>query len=244
MATAAILGLDTAAGAYLTRLLDARGHRIRGTGSTALVDQLGVGSSVATFDDAAEAILGAGEIYDLRGDAALVPALLATAPATRLFVAVDPADGTTIAALAAARGTGAFVATGRVHPHESRLGPGTTPLARIVAATAAGNDPAAADLASTTDCGWTAEYVDAMARMLQQLRALDCAIATGRVISGSDAARVAAKWFARPAPAAVAASTATPGDPAPAYAALGWRATTWGDDLIEVLCEAIAARRA
>lgn len=235
--TASILGLDTAAGAYLARLLGARGYAVRGTGGTDLIERLGIDGDV-THDDLP--VLDVDELYDLRGDPGATHALLRDSFPARLFVAVDPGDTALIADLAAARAAGRFVATGRVYAHESRLGPGASPVARIVAAAAAGTDPAPADLASATDCGWTAEYVDAMGRLLQQPVPVDCAIATGRLLAGSDVARVAAAWFRRVAPAAVIPRTAVPGDPA-AAAALGWRAVTVGDDLVTVLCEGAAA---
>ena len=237
---AAILGLDTAAGAYLARLLGARGYAVRGSGGAALLERLGIAGDVTRAEDAAVAAIGADEVYDLRGDAVATRALL-TSGVRRLFVAVDPADADAIARLAAARDAGCFVAIGRVFAHESRFGPGTSPVARIVAALAAGETPDAADLASSTDCGWTAEYVDPMWRLLQRPLPEDLAIATGRLLTGAECARVAAAWFKRPAPAAVTAVEGVTGDVAAAKAALGWSAVTWGDDLVEVLCEGAAS---
>lgn len=233
--TAAILGFDTAAGAYLARLLGARGYVVRGTGGTHLLARLGVADDVTMVDDMAAAIAGANEIYDLRGDATAIADLLALGGTARVFVAADP--GASIATP-----QGRFVAVGLVYPHESRLGPGTSPVARIVAATAAGTNPDPADLATTTDCGWTAEYVDAMWRMLQRPAAEVLAIATGRVLTGSEVARAAAAYFKRAEPIAAAEApvTGAAGDPEPAAVALGWRAVTWGDDLVTVLCEGAA----
>lgn len=230
--TAAILGLDTAAGAYLARLLGARGYAVCGTGDTALLARLGVADDVTQVDDVAA--VAADELYDLRGDPAATADLLALGVPTRVFVALD-ADGPTPSAA-----PGRFVATGRVYPHESRFGPGTSAIARIVAAAATGVDPDPADLATSTDCGWTAEYVDAMWRMLQRPVPESLAIATGRVLGGNDVARVAAAYFKRAAPAGVPVPAGIAGDPAPAAAALGWRAVTWGDDLVTVLCEGAA----
>jgi len=236
MATATILGLDTAAGAYLARLLGARGYRVSGTGDAILLARLGVADDVVVG-----ALESADEVYDLRGDAAATRDLLASSVPRRLLVATDPSDTALIADLAAVRGTGRFVATARVYPHESRLGPGTTPLARIVAAAAKGIDPDPADLASSTDCGWTAEYIDAMRRLLQASEPMDVAIATGHSIPGSDAARIAFAYFARAVPPLPTAVASRPGDPAPARAHLGWSAVTTGDDLVTVLCEGAAA---
>jgi hypothetical protein len=239
--TAAILGLDTAAGAYLARLLGARGYVVRGTGGTDLLARLGVADDVTQVDDVADAIAGANEIYDLRGDIAATADLLALGGTARVFVAADPK---TAASIPAPAPKDCFVAVGVVYPHESRLGPGTSPVARIVAATAAGFEPDPADLAAATDCGWTAEYVDAMWQMLQRPAGEVLAIATGRVLTGGEVARIAAVYFKRAEPPATAEATAagTAGDPGPAAVALGWRAVTWGDDLVTVLCDGAAAQ--
>ena len=239
MPTATILGLDTAAGAYLARLLGARGYAVRGVGGPELLERIGIGGDVRRDDIA---VLDGDEIYDLRRDPAATLDLLRSSLRGRVFVDVDPADVALIAHLAAARTVGRFIATGRVHPHESRLGPGTSPVARIVAAAAAGAEPAPTDLASATDCGWTAEYVDAMWRMLQRPAARDLAIATGVVLTGDDVARAAAAWFKRASPVPAAARAALPADARATYAELGWRAVTTGNDLVEVLCEGAAAR--
>lgn len=234
---AAILGLDTAAGAYLARLLDARGYAVRGSGGARLLERLGIAGDV-TLDVSPSGDVD--ELYDLRGDPAATKALLRDSLRARLFVAVDPGDAAVIADLAAARAGGRFVATGRVYPNESRLGPGTSPVARIVAAAAAATDPDPVDLATATDCGWTPEYVDAMWLMVQRPVPADLAIGSGVALAGSDVARVAATWFGRPLPATVPAPAAVPADPVPAHAALGWRAVTVGSDLVEVLCEGAA----
>ncbi len=231
---AAILGLDSALGAYLARLLDARGYTLAGTGGTALLARLGVEDKVRVADIATEAAGDADEIYDLRYGGTVPIA------AGRIVVAVEPGDDRRRAALAAERAAGRFVATAVVWPHESRLGPGTTPIARIVAAAAAGRDADAADLATATDVGWTAEYVDPLWRLLQRPSAGEVTIATGTLLAGSDAAQAAAAYFGRSAPAPIAAPVGEPGDPALAAAALAWRAVTHGSDLVTVLCEGAA----
>lgn len=253
--SALILGVDTAAGAYLARLLDARGYQVAGTGDPGLLVRLGIGDDVQRYDAADAAIAEArpDEIYDLCHDEAVTAALLDSAGPARVFVAAS--SGAARNAVARARDAGRFAVTGTVFPHESRLGPGMSPVARITAAAAARADPDAADLASVTDCGWTPEAVDAMARMLQQPAPVDFAIATGRALTGVDAARHAFEYFGRDAsrfidePDGVASTdvnaannsaTGAVGDPAPAAAALGWRAVTWGRDLVRVLCEGIA----
>lgn len=234
MTTAAVLGLETAAGAYLARLLGARGMAVRGTGGATLLARLGIAGDVVLAESATAAVLGADLVFDVRGSAAAVVEVLASTRQQRVFVAVDPADTELIATLAAARADGRFVATGRVHPNESRLGPGTSPVARIVAAAAAGNDPDPDDLATTTDCGWTPEYVDAMARMLALTAAADLTIATGRLLTGSEVARVAAAYFGRTTPPAIVTARH---DVVPSPGFPGWRAITIDDDLVTVLCE-------
>ncbi len=232
---AAILGVDTALGAYLARLLGARGYDVRSTGGAELLDRLGIAGDVTLTDTPDDAVDGAAEIYDLRY-AAAVPAADG-----RLVIAVDPADTRRRAAVAAERAAGRFVAGALIWPHESRFGPGTSPIARIVAATATGAEPAAADLATSTDCGWSAEYVDALWRMAQRPAAAEIVIATGRLLSGLDAARVAATYFKRSPPGDVAIPAGMAGDPVRASAALDWRAVTYGSDLVTVLCEGAAA---
>ena len=238
MTVAAILGLDTAAGAYLARLLGARGHGVRGTGGPALLERLGIAGDVTIVADVAAAIAGADDVYDLRGDAVATRALLTTINRHRLFVAVDPGDAASIATLAEARAAGRFIATGRVYPHESRLGPGTSPVARIVAAVASARDPAPADLATATDCGWTPEYVDAMWRMLALPAASDLTIASGHVLAGDDVGRVAGACLRRSMSSAAARAT-VPADYATPLVG-GWRAITVGDELVEVLCDGAA----
>lgn len=236
MTIAAVLGLDTAAGAYLARLLGARGIGVRGTGGTALLDQLGIAGDVAREDSATIATLGADLVFDLRGDASATIELLGIVRRQRLFVAVDPSDGALIDELATARASGRFVATGRVYPNESRLGPGTSPVARIVVAAASGQLPYPGDVESNTDCGWTPEYVDSMRQLLQLPTPVDEIIATGKAIRGGDVARIALAFFRgeavkRPSVAPAMVTTT------------GWRAITWGQELVEVLCEGFAAER-
>lgn len=106
---------------------------------------------------------------------------------------------------------------------------------------ARGSEVDAADLATSTDCGWTAEYVDPLWRLLQRPAAGEAAVATGTLLSGSEAARAAATFFGREPPAAVVAAAGEAGDTARASAALDWRAITHGADLVAVLCEGASA---
>jgi len=230
---AAILGIDTAAGAYLARLLGARGYELRGTGALSLLAELGDTSQIIlTSPDAA--VTGVDEIYDLRDDVEATAALLALGGDARVVASVaTPAAAAAIAG--DARRAGRFVATAQLGAHESRLGPGTSPLARIVAAIAAGEAPARADLVATDDYGWTAEYVDAMTRLLTLPAGIDDVVATGCLLSGDDAARIAAACF-RGERQRFGRATGAP-------TRSGWRATTLGPELVAILCEGRAARR-
>jgi len=252
---ASILGLDTPAGAYLARLLLARGYRVAGTaaGPTAGLAKLGVVSEVALYPDAVAALTTSpAEVYDLRGpgpartgDTATLLTLLDGRPARLFSAGPGPAPDDATALIEQARDNGMFAVTGRLFAHESRLHNDSSPVARIVAAIAAGVAPAAGDLATAADYGWTAEYVDPMWRLLQQLSAADVVIATGRLLSGGDVARYAAEYFGREValPSDIEpAVTASAGDPAATRQALGWSATTWGRDLVRLLCEGVAGQ--
>ena len=234
--TASILGLDTADGAYLARLLLARGYRLSGTGGTGLLARLGIANHIATSDpDRID------EVYDLRFAAAGVPGLLESTGRARVFVAI-PGTEPVPATIAAARAAGRFVVGGQMFDRESRLGPGTGFVARIVAAVFDDADPVPADLAAAADCGWTPEYVDPMWRMLQRSAPADFVLATGRALGGHEVARHAFAYFGRDATrfGNGAATGAVTGDPGPARTELGWSAVTWGRDLVRTLCEGIA----
>lgn len=237
--TAAILGLDTADGAYLARLLLARGYRLSGTGGADKLARLGIAGDVVRAGSVETLVAAArpDEVYDLRRDPSA--AAVEMTGNVRVFVAAPPG------AAAAAGPGGRFVAVGRVFGHESRLGPGTSFVARIIAAAADGTDPAPADLAAVTDCGWTPEYVDAMWRMLQRAEPAGFDIATGRSLGGNEVAHHAFSYFGRDAAPFAAATPAgsAVGDAAATRADLGWSATTWGRDLVRTLCEGVAEER-
>lgn len=253
--TAAILGLDTPTGAYLARLLLARGYRVAGTAAAPVTGlaTLGVADQVALYADLGAALQTIpAEIYDLRGpgparaaDTAALLALIDGRPVRLFSAGPGPAPDEAAASIEKARQNNIFAVTGRMFAHESRLSPNASPVTRIVTALAADTDLDASDLAAAADYGWTAEYVDPMWRMLQQTSAADVVIATGRLLSGADVARHAAEYFGRelasrglPAPV----TAASPGDPAPARQALGWSAATWDRDLVRLLCEGAAER--
>lgn len=247
--TALILGVDTADGAYLARLLGARGYRLWGTGGPGLIEELGIAADVVRHNSIGAAVSDAraDEVYDLRPlgryRAAATVELLRILGRERLFSAGSSAPDAASAAIAAARANGRFAVTGHLFDRESRLGPGTSPVARIVVAARAGAEPSANDLDTVSDCGWTPEYVDAMWRMLQRAKPADFTISTGRALGGHEVARHAFAYFGRDATrfGGDAMATEAFGDPGPARADLGWRAATWGRDLVRTLCEGLAA---
>ena len=252
---AAILGLDTPAGAYLARLLLARGYRVAGTavGPTTGLTTLGVADQVALYPDAASALQSTpAEVYDLRGsgperiaDTAALLALLARRPVKLFSAGAGPASDEGTALIEQARDSGMFGVTGRMFAHVSRLSDTTSPVMRIVAGVATGLTPDPGDITVIADYGWTAEYVDPMWRMLQRATAVDEVIATGRLLSGSDVARYAAEYFGRELelpPIAANEIKAVPGDAIAARQALGWSAATWGRDLVRLLCGGFADR--
>lgn len=251
MARAAlILGVDNHDGAYLARLLLARGYRVVGTGAAAgKLDKLGIAADVTLAPAVDAALLTAArvdEVYDLRGPGparlADTAQLIGLLRGERLFSAgpgalPDPATEL----VERARAAGRFAVTGRMFDRESRLGDGRSFVARIVGAAFAGTEPAVADLAQGGDFGWTPEYVDAMWRMLQRSNPADFVLATGRALGGNEVARHAFAYFGKDASRFGGDPGETlVGDPGPARADLGWSATTWGRDLVRTLCEGVA----
>ena len=229
MPSATIIGLDTPAGAYLARLLRARGYGVAGTArdaghAAAMLATLGADGVAVTDRPAA-----ADEVYRL-DDSAPVAGLRAG----RLLVALQA--GADVAAVAAARAAGRYAVAATVHAHASRLDDPATPPLSIIADLRAGRPPVLSP--TPRDLGWTPEYVDAMWRLLQPAAPADGVIASGRWLDDGTVARVAAGFFgvaAPPAPPVIAVSGA------PVVATVpGWRAFTVGDDLVTALCEGLA----
>lgn len=249
--SAVILGLDSQDGAYLARLLLARGYQVGGTAvrpPTGLA-RLGIAADVALYRTIETALAAAPtEVYDVRGpgpDRAAattdVLALLSTRAARLLSVGPGFGPDHATGLVAQARTRGMFAVTGHVFSRESRLSPGESAIARIIVAVANQTAPDTDDLASVTDCGWAPEYVDALWRMLQQQEPADVVVATGKALRGVDVAAYAAVHFKHDiAVPEVFAGPASLGDPAAARQQLGWSATTWGRDLVQTLCEGIA----
>ncbi len=234
MTTATILGLDLPAGAYLARLLRARGYGVSGTAAdtdaaaallTALgADQVAIRAVAPSADEA----------YLLDGSVAV-----ANVAAARVFVASGP-DGDDSAA-AAARAAGRFVVAGRIYPHASRLDAPDSLAPAVCAAVRDGRPVPLPDPDVPRDLGWTPEYVDAMWRMLQAPAAADATIASGVALSARDIAVHAAEFFAvsPQLPPAGPLDIAVTGN-ADTLAGLGWRAFTHGRDLVRTLCEGLA----
>lgn len=267
MTDALILGVGGQDGAYLARLLVARGQTVAGTtrggGASWRLAELQVGTEVAVHaDDDIAAVVAATDpatIYDLRGpapgeavDAAALldrtRALLAAQGGARLLVAgagADPAFDadfaaakTAVAALVAeARGQGAFAVTAHLSEHASRLSRNSVAARLIAQVVAERADVRLAAPDRVHDWGWAPEYVDALALMLAARTPADQAIATGVPMTEVAFAAYVAEYLGLDLRAA---------GPAPAPASVqtvpripGWRAFTHGRDLVRTLCEGL-----
>jgi nucleoside-diphosphate-sugar epimerase len=271
--TALILGLDTPAGAYLARLLHARGQTVAGIApaTAPLLGALGSDQDVALHPAASlpDLLAGASVLYLVAqphpaADALAAAAMAAAPAAARLVHVLDrdllhthaPARARRLAALR--RETGRYAANAILHAHDSRLGaPDTLPARIAAAAHAASTGPAGTgqamplDLPDTPpeDWGWTAEYVDAIARLAALPAATDIEIGSGAPLSARDMVAHALRWFRLTAdqlPLSFTRLAALQPAPAPDIprlkTLLGWRATTTGADLMDTLCEAAAVR--
>ncbi|GGE13077.1 hypothetical protein GCM10011529_19340 [Polymorphobacter glacialis] len=271
MTNALVLGADGPVGAYLSRLLQARGTAVFGTlengsGALAALGSLGDVNIVPAFD----AVRVAGElpqvtIYAINDgnpdQAALVAEVLAATPTTRLAHVVDAAVlRHSPALLAQARQVGDWrrddgrnAVNAVLHAHDSRLGPRDTLPAIITdAAWRASKGEAVPPLelleTGPRDWGWTPEYVDAIARLTAMPRPLDLAIGSGHPLTTADFVRDAFAFFRLdPGPYVTIvprpeAPPETPVDTARLKTATGWSASTWGRDLVRALSEGAAAR--
>lgn len=269
--TAVILGADSATGAYLARLLEARGGEVFASpgGGAALAALLGPEARVTAVPAAdVVALVGTmdtGTLYALNdgsaAQAALVAEAIAAAPKTlRLAHVVDAdvlrqspallAEARRIASLR--RDAGHPAVNAILHAHDSRLGPADTLPAQIITAAWAagrGTPQPRLDIVETgpRDWGWTAEYVDAVIRLAALERPVDLAIGSGHTLTASEITEHAFAFFGQDAAGYVrilpaATAPQTPVDTARLKAATGWSATTWGRDLVRALCEGAAAR--
>jgi GDP-D-mannose dehydratase len=276
-AHAIILGANGAVGAYLARLLQARGAAIHAVINPAdPLDGpaiLGIGDSINRVSAADAARLAAdlsdATIYAVNDGSPVQSALVADvlahaaaaprAPGIAHIVDHDVlrhhpallAQAKTVAGYR--RDDGRRAVNAILAAHDSRLGlPDSLPAQMALAAFRAVQDDPATPLDITDpgprDWGWTAEYVDAIARLVALPRPLDLAIGSGHYLSAAEIAAHAFEYFKRePAGHVRILPGAAPAADIPVNvdrlkSATGWRAVTHGRDLIRTLCEGIAAR--
>lgn len=260
-----VIGADNHVGAYLARLLAARGERVGVTGDR-LLAPLGIVDDVEPLNEAeALARVGRSDIVyfveddDIRAQTLFPELLAAVAKAASGPRLINIVDRAMVEDRAGPRGrvrdlvvrrseAGLNAANALLHRHDSRLGPTDTLPARIVGHLAAakgqpGSPPLAIDDTGPEDWGWTAEYVDAIQRMARLSRPVDLQIATGHRMSVQDMIAYAGEWFGID-PTGLFAITTEPARPeqtAPDLTRLkamtGWAAGTWGRDLVRTLAE-------
>lgn len=269
--TALILGADSATGAYLARLLEARGREVfvspgGGGALTALIGPDARVTPVPPEDvEALLATLKDGTLFALNdgseAQAARVEAAIAAAPATLTITHAVDADVLRRAPLLLAqakrvstlrRDDGRRATNALLHAHDSRFGAADTLPARIIAAAwAAGQDAPQPRLeiveTGPRDWGWTAEYVDAVARIAGLDRPVDFAIGSGHTLTVAEMVTHAFAYFKRDPAGLVQVlpgedAAEAPIDTERLKAATGWSASTWGRDLVRALCEGWAAR--
>jgi GDPmannose 4,6-dehydratase len=270
--TALILGADSATGAYLARLLEARGQEIFAVpgDSPAITTLMGPEPRLTRVPrhDALPLLktLDTGTLYALNDgcseQAALVEEALAVAPAgVRLAHVVDNRvlrRSPTLLAIAKQvatlrRDSGRAAATIILHDHDSRLGPANLVTARVIAAAwAAGQDTPAplVEIEETgpRDWGWTAEYVDAVGRIAALDKPVDFVVGSGHTLTVAEIVEHAFAFFRRSPEGHVrilpgTAAAEAPIDTQRLKDATGWSASTWGRDLVRALCEGAAARQ-
>ena len=203
------------------------------------------------------------EIYDFGGEGGvetshlLIDALNGLPRPARLFHAGSARGAATAdvaTKISASRSAGHFAVFGHVFDHASRFGPRDGMAFQLVDAVrliATGESPEllhdrlAKWAGGRRDYGWTPEYVDAMWGSLQAPKARDPIIASGVDLSAVEIAGHALAWFGLADLSLVERVDAKPvGEPASIADVPGWRAYTFGRDLVETLCEGMAARPA
>ncbi len=269
---ALIIGADGHLGAYLARLLDARGHAVVAT-ETGMAQEafsaLGITDSVeALTDDAAldTAAAAANAVYAIAdgtgGRDAIIDSVVErisglSRPPRLIHVAELanlPAQASTrrrIGALAVLRSERRLpMATALLHAHDSRLGSAHSLPARIVAqlhAAAQGEAPPPLEIEDPgpADWGWTAEYVDALSRLAAMERPVDSQVMSGATLNVAEMMAHAGQYFrVDPTGLFVIRGVAAP-VPSPAVSlagVAGWRAMTIGKDLVQTWCEGAASR--
>ncbi len=268
-ATALILGIDDHVGAYLARLLHARGVGVLGLTDGLphrqdAIAALGIGADIALVGDGDAEMLAtagtAGAIFAIAGDAARMAAILDAAPAaTRLVHVVDKADLHQPTRLALVkrlgdlrRDQGRPAASIILHAHDSRLGADDTLPARVTVAAwrASQGEAAPLALAETGPCdwGWTPEYVDAVIRLAALPVLRDSAVASGHRLTTAEFVEHAFGFFRQDAALVTITGSDDAGDAdtssiaAALKSTTGWSASTHGRDLVRALCEGAAGR--
>ncbi|KAB7644376.1 GDP-mannose 4,6-dehydratase [Polymorphobacter fuscus] len=259
-----IIGTDDHVGAYLARLLDARGLALAALASDGrLLARLGIADAVASVADGdlAAAVADARLVFAIgdgsaeRADTlarALYAAAAAPAPPRLIHVAdvadlAAPAVRDSVRRVAAARAGGVETANVLLESHDSRFGRRDTLTARIIAA-AGSAEPTMTTIIETgpRDWGWTPEYVDAVQRLATRERLVDMVVASGHTLTAAEIADAAFGYFRRRAADHIriegTGSAVAAIDPAALKAATGWSASTWGRDLVRALCEGAADR--
>ena len=260
-----IVGVDNHVGAYLARLLDARGVALAGVGDAGLLSRLGIAGQVipVAASDVASAASDSRLVFAISDGSAERADLLATAIAAtdnraRLIHVADVADlaqagvrdiiGRIAAAREASDGEAANVL---LEAHDSRFGTRDTLMSRIIAlayAAANGDARGVQDIVEPgpRDWGWTPEYVDAVQRLATRERLIDLVVASGNAITAAEITHAAFGFFrVDPASHVKIVGTGTLAesiDPATVKAAIGWTAYTRGPDLIRAFCEGAADR--
>ena len=259
-----VVGVDNHVGAYLARLLEARGigngGGLAGVGERRLLTLLGIAESVGsvTAADANEAAADArlvfavndGSAEQVDAFAAMIDTIASRPRPPRLVHVADVADlaqpgvRDTMRRLRAVRGIDA--ATVLLEAHDSRFGPPDTTMAQVIGAVARVDaQPVTIAETGARDWGWTPEYVDAVQRMAARDRLIDIVVASGHRLSVADIAEHAHGYFRRMVPIVSVTGVGTDAsaiDTAPLLTATGWRATTFGRDLVRALCEGATDR--
>lgn len=261
-----VIGVDNHVGAYLARLLDARGVALAGVGDPALLARLGIADAVTAVapTDLAAAAAESRLVFGISDGSAQRADLLASTIAAakgraRLIHVADVADlahahvRDTIARIGAARkDSGGEAANVLLEAHDSRFGRPDTLTARIIAVAQAAANGEARGVTEITepgprDWGWTPEYVDAVQRIANRERLTDMVVASGRTLTAAEIADAAFAYFKADAAAHLriegAGTTVPPIDPAMLKAATGWTASTWGRDLVKALSEGAGDRQ-
>ena len=283
-AHAIILGVNGAVGAYLARLLQARGSAIHAVinpgdptdglavlGITAAINRVSAADAALLATDLPDATVFAindgsaaqsALVADVLAHAAAAPratGIALRAPGIAHIVDHDVlrlhpallAQAKTVAGYR--RDDGRRAVNAILSPHDSRLGRiDSLPAQLALAAFRAGQDGPPQPLEiidpGPRDWGWTAEYVDAIARLAALPRPVDLAIGSGHRLTAADIAAHAFDYFKRTPDGHV---RIVPGDDPVAdlpidverlKAVTGWRAITHGRDLVHTLCEGVAAR--